>query len=103
MVRSARASTKAPSSAASIGSIEPRVFEALGARGDPALEHVRARDSHLLACARDLERDGRDRTRILIIGGAQMLAGAIKEVADSRDQIRRLIEHGRDQLLVERA
>ena len=81
------ASTNAPSSAAimAIASSRARrrgdagVHEALGGGGDPALEHVGAGLAQRLAGAGDLERHGRDRAGVGVVGLAQVSAAPAKK------------------------
>ena len=81
---------------------QPALDEALGGAVDPAVEHVGAGLAHRLVRAGDLQRDGRDRAGVGVVGLAQRLGGGGEEVARRRDRVLAGLEEGVDQLPVDR-
>ena len=112
VLRSARASTNAPSSAAIIAIVSSRACSRLDAGVGVARRRRRAIQlsntsaqaiAHRLAGARDLERHGGDRARVGVVGLDQVLGGAGEEDPHAGDHVGRGVEHRRDQLRVQRA
>ena len=104
MRRVARHRTKAPSSAAIISMISPRASasdtpppRAGRSQGDPVVEDLGTGLAQYFAAVRDLEGDGGDRTGVGVVRRHQVVGGAGEEGAHPAHQIRRLLQHGREE------